>query len=268
MRKLLKRVLLLALAVLAVILIHNRVQKEREEAEKNAVAVTEQAEAPETEDAQSMSVIRLGDGVTLGRIEENTERGGVNIIVTVEGGPETVYTFTDVKVDDWYAHAVNFVVSAGLMTGVGDEPIFRPDYGMSRETFASILYRFAHGTQVEPHYSFDDVPADSWYYDAVSWVTNERVMTALDTGIFGVGEYMTCEQALVGLYRVAGEPETDGSLADYPYAAKVSEYGRSAIDWAWKNELITEDECVWYPPQAISRAQVALLLMRYSENFS
>ena len=75
---------------------------------------------------------------------------------------------------------------------------------------------------------------------------------------------MTCEQALIGLYRVAGEPETDGSLTDYPYAAKVSESGRSAVDWAWKNGLITEVECVWYPTQAISRAQVALLLMRYS----
>ena len=35
------------------------------------------------------------------------------------------------------------------------------------------------------------------------------------------------------------------------------------MTWAWNNGLITEKECVWYPTQAISRAQVALLLMRY-----
>ena len=265
MKRRIKQIVLLALAVLAVVLIHKRVQKEAEEAEAERAAAAGQDEAVETDDAQSMSVIRLGDGVTQGRIEENTERGGIRVIVTAENGAETVYTFTDVSVEDWYANAVNFVVSAGLMTGVGDEPIFQPDYGMSRETFAAILYRFTHGTKVTPREQFDDVPADSWYYDAVSWVTNRRLMTALDTGVFGVGEYMTCEQALVGLYRVAGEPETDGALTDYPYASKVSDYGRDAIDWAWKNGLITEVECVWYPPQAISRAQVALLLMRYSE---
>ena len=267
MKKLIKRVVVLALAVLAVVLLHNRVRREAEEAARNAAALTE-AELPAEDETQSMTVIRFGDGVMPGHVEENAERGGIDIVVTAEDGSETIHTFTDVSAEDWYVNAVNFAVSAGLMTGVGDEPIFRPDYGMARESFAAILYRFAHGEPVEPRYRFDDVQADSWYYDAVCWVTNKRVMTGLEPAIFGVGEYMTCEQALIGLYRVAGEPNTDGSLLNYPYAARVSDSGRNAVDWAWKNGLITEDECVWYPPQAISRAQVALLIMRYSEKFS
>lgn len=263
-KSLIKRAAVLALAVAAVIFVHDRVKKETEEAAvKNTMGETEQSEPHSSDGTKSMDVLRMGDGVTLGRIEENTERGGVNVIVT-ENGAEKVYTFTDVAADSWYAGAVNFTVSAGLMTGIGDAPIFRPEYGMSRETFAAILYRFTHGAPVEPNERFDDVPEDAWYYDAVSYVTNRRLMTALSPGIFGTKAYMTCEQALIGLYRVAGEPETDGSLEDYPYAAKVSDSGRNAVDWAWKNGLITEVECVWYPPQAISRAQVALLLMRYS----
>ena len=262
-KTLIKRVAVLALAVAAVVFLHDRVKKETEEAAKNAMGETEQTEPRPDAETKSMNVLRMGDGVTLGRIEENAERGGVNVIVT-EDGAEKVYTFTDVAADSWYAGAVNFAVSAGLMTGIGDAPIFHPEYGMSRETFAAILYRFTHGAPVEPNERFDDVSEDAWYYDAVSYVTNRRLMTAIRPGIFGAEEFMTCEQALIGLYRVAGEPETDGSLEDYPYAAKVSDYGRNAVDWAWKNGLITEVECVWYPPQAISRAQVALLLMRYS----
>ena len=262
-KSLIKRVAVLALAVAAVIFLHDRVKKETEEAAKNTMGDTQQIESQPPAETKSMDVLRMGDGVTLGRIEENTERGGVDVIVT-EDGAEKTYTFTDVAADSWYAGAVNFAVSAGLMTGIGDAPIFRPEYGMSRETFAAILYRFTHGAPVEPNEHFDDVPEDAWYYDAVSYVTNRRLMTALEPGIFGVEKYMTCEQALIGLYRVAGEPETDGSLEDYPYAAKVSDSGRNAVDWAWKSSLITEVECVWYPPQSISRAQVALLLMRYS----
>lgn len=259
----LKRALLLAIGVVAVIALYRHIEKEKETAAQNALGETEQIEVQMPTTSESMDVLRMGNGVTLGQIRENAERGGVDVIVT-EDGQEKVYTFTDVAADSWYANAVNFVVSAGLMTGIGEEPIFHPEYGISRESFAAILYRFTHGVSVQPETKFEDVAEDTWYYDAVSWVTNRRLMTALKPGVFGVGEFMTCEQTLIGLYRVAGEPETDGSLENYPYAAKVSDSGRNAVDWAWKNGLITEVECVWYPPQAISRAQVALLLMRYS----
>jgi len=260
----LKRIVLLALAVLLVVLIHDRVKQEEAEAELEKAGVEE----AESEDAaggiQTMSVIRLGKDITLGRVERNTERGGINVIVPQLDGTETIYTFTDVAIDSWYVDAVNFVVSASLMKGMGAEPIFHPEYGILREELTSILYRYTHGEHTEPLYHYDDVDPDSWYYYGVVWVTNRHLMTGLTATTFGVGEYMTCEQALVALYRLAGEPQTDGSLKDYPYANKVSESARNAVDWAWKSGLITEKECVWYPPQAISRAQVALLLTRFS----
>ena len=87
--------------------------------------------------------------------------------------------------------------------------------------------------------------------------------SARDSWVFDPSGFLSCEQAIIVLYRLAGEPTVTGTLDDYPYAPKVSESGRDAVTWAWNNGLITEKECVWYPTQAISRAQVALLLMRY-----
>lgn len=262
-KKRLKQIALLVLLIFAVILIHNRVQQEAEEAaQETAEAVTQTEVADDGQ--QSMTVIRLGDDILLGTVAENVERGGVDVTVPQGDGTETVYTFTDVAIDSWYVDAVNFVVSTNLMKGMGDEPIFHPEYGILREELASILYRYTNGRQVSPTYRYDDVPEGAWYFDSVSWVTNRHLMSGLTSTTFGVGEYMTCEQALIALYRLAGEPETDGSLLDYPYAAKVSDSARKAVDWAWKSGLITEKECVWYPPQAISRAQVALLLNRFS----
>ena len=263
--KRLKQITVLALLVLAVVLIHNRVQQEAEETAKETAEAAAQTEAADDGAQQSMTVIRLGDDVRLGTVSENTERGGVDLTVPQADGTEMVYTFTDVAIDSWYVDAVNFVVSVNLMTGMGDEPIFHPEYGILREELASILYRYTNGQQVSPNYRYDDVPERAWYFDSVSWVTNRHLMSGLTSTTFGVGEYMTCEQALIALYRLAGEPETDGSLLDYPYAAKVSDSARKAVDWAWKSGLITEKECVWYPPQAISRAQVALLLTRFSK---
>lgn len=266
MKKRLIRVVLLALLVVSVVLIHKRVQYEAQEAGR--ILEGPQSEGLIDDDVEGLSVLRAGDGVTLGRIEENTELGGVNIITTAADGTEMIHTFTDVDKDSWYANAVNYVVSAGLMNGSSEKPAFMPDYAIPREFFATLLYRFTKNDGAGFRSNFEDVSEFSWYYDAVSWATDKGIMMPASENIFGTGAYMTCEQAIICLYRLAGEPETDGSLTDYPYAAKVSEYGRNAMDWAWKNGLITEDECVWYPPQAISRAQTALLLMRFSEKNS
>ena len=54
------------------------------------------------------------------------------------------------------------------------------------------------------------------------------------------------------LHRLAGSPESNASLEDYPYAPKVSETNLSAVRWAWEKGLIAEDECVWYLTQAVS----------------
>jgi len=266
MKKQMIRASLLVLAVLAVVLIHKRVQYEAEEAEKLTSEAMEQA--AEEAAAEASAAVRLNVSAAPVRIEPNGERGGIDIIVTAQNGTEMRYSYTDVSAEDWFADAVAFAVSEGLMEGVDGGLEFQPDYGITRESFAAILYRFSGGEKVKPERSFDDVSEEEWYHDAVSWVTNERLMAPLGDGVFGVGEFVTCEQALTGLYRVADEPGTDGSLAEYPYAAKVSDAGRDAVDWAWKNGLIAEDECVWYPTQAISRAQVALLLMRFAGHFA
>ena len=267
MKKLAVRVALLALLLGAVVLLCSLSLRGTDAGNGEATGVVREfpgAASKAGPSAPSMDVLRAGDGVTLGKIAENPAGEGITVTVTGENGAETVYTFTDVAINSWYANAVNFVVSAGLMTGVGDQNIFRPEYGMQRESFAAILYRYANGTQAEPGRSFDDVTPDRWYYDAVNWAVSRRLMSGLTENSFGAGEYMTCEQALICLYRLAGEPETDGDLSHYPYEAKVPESSRSAVSWAWQNGLITEVECVWYPTQAISRAQVALLLTRYS----
>ena len=135
----------------------------------------------------------------LGTMTAN-ESGGVDITVTADG-PQTTYTYTDVAPDAWYADAVNYVVSTGVMSGDDTQHLFQPEYGVERSQFAVIVYRFAGGTPTEEDAEFSDLAGDEWYYEYVEWMVGKG--------------------------------------------------------------LITEKECVWYPTQAISRAQVALLLMRY-----
>lgn len=254
MKKHIWRILVLALALLALVALRMRSDKKAET----------QPEEQEPEDTAVMAVSGETREVQLGKVVENTARGGIDLIVTAADGTETTYTFTDVAADAWYTRAVNFAVSAELMNGVADKDLFHPEYGISRELFTVIIYRLANGEASAPSVHFNDVEEGKWYYDAVNWAVKEGLLSGKSDKEFGVGDFITCEQALIVLYRLAGEPKTDATLEDYPYAPKVSTYGLDAVKWAWGSGLITEQECVWYPTQAISRAQVALLLMRYS----
>ena len=74
----------------------------------------------------------------LGSLTAN-ENGGVDITVTAEDGSIKTYTFTDVTSDAWYAQAVDYVVSTGVMSGDEDQNLFRPEYGVERSQFAVIV---------------------------------------------------------------------------------------------------------------------------------
>lgn len=190
-----------------------------------------------------------------------TENGGIQI-ETEEG----VYSFSDVSAEDWCVEAVNFAVTNGLMSGMDDGSgtlRFSPDHGMSRAQLAKILFSFTGDEPVQSVRSFDDVKEDDWYYESVNWAVAKGYITPTETDSFGVEEFCSCEEVLTILHRVAGSPSSAMSLEDYPYAAKISEQALTAMRWAWEKGLIAEDECVWYPTQAVSRAQIALLLMRY-----
>ena len=197
----------------------------------------------------------------LGTLTAN-ESGGMDITVTAEDGTTKTYTFTDVATDAWYAQAVDYVVSNGVMSGDEVQNLFRPEYGVERSQFAVIMYRFAGGTPTAEDASFSDLKGDEWYYEYVKWMVGEGLMGG-NGGAFDPDSFLSCEQAIIVLYRLAGEPKASGTLEGYPYAPKVSSSGKDAVTWAWNSGLITEKECVWYPTQAVSRAQVALLLMRY-----
>lgn len=218
------------------------------------------------EQAQVVQQTSRKEDVVLATVSEGAD-GALVLTLDADGAAES-HTYADVKIDDWCAAAVNYAVSNGWMSGTqrsdGTEA-FKPDYGMTRAQFAMILYRVADGEPVASHRSYSDVAESAWYYEGVSWAVVNGYMSLSGEDSFGAEEFISCEEMLLALHRAAGEPSSVASLEDYPYAAKVSEEALTAVRWAWEKELIAEEDCVWYPTQTVSRAQTALLLMRYNE---
>lgn len=255
MRKKLFLLALLAIALVVMLVLRGRENEDNTGDDGVPVTGTQQ----DAQQPQGDPQVSLPLGVMTAR-----ENGGVEITVTADDGTESTYTYTDVSADEWYADAVNYVVTRGVMSGDDTQMLFQPDYGVARAQFAVIVCRFAGGEPTKDKLSFSDLSGGEWYYGYVGWMVAQGLMGGRDGGAFDPDGFLSCEQAIIVLYRLAGEPAIKGTLEGYPYAPKVSDSGHDAVTWAWNNGLITEKECVWYPTQAVSRAQVALLLMRYA----
>ena len=125
------------------------------------------------------------------------ESGGVGITVTADG-LQTTYTYTDVAPDAWYADAVNYVVSTGVMSGDDAQQLFQPEYGVERSQFAVIMYRFAGGTPTAEDAEFSDLAGDEWYYEYVKWMVGKGLMGG-NGGAFNPSGFLSCEQAIIVL---------------------------------------------------------------------
>lgn len=257
-----KKLILLVLTVVLVVLVVHLL-KNAELPDDQAEQPTQSEENPQ-QDAQPESREIVSRYTASRGVVTALEDGGITI--TYGDGRESV-SFADVSADDWYLDALCFVAANGLMSGIttdGGTVEFRADYGITRAQFATLLFHFAAAELPTQADELPDVAADSWYHDGAVWAVDGGLLSAQEDGSFNAEGFVTCEEVITALHRLAGEPVVEGPLPEeYPYGAKVSEGALPAVVWAWNVGLIAEDTCVWYPTQAAGRGQIALILMRY-----
>lgn len=83
--------------------------------------------------------------------------------------------FQDVSSDDWFAQAVAYVSSEGLMSGESTNT-FAPNASMTRGMLATVLYRLAGQPETTAQTTFADVTAGAYYADAVAWAAEQSVI--------------------------------------------------------------------------------------------
>ena len=173
-------------------------------------------------------------------------------------------TFKDVKNSDWFAAAVDFASSHELFKGVSDTE-FAPKSNMTRAMLVTVLYRL----QDEPKAgktSFDDVPADTWYTEAVAWAAEEGIVLGNGSG-FAPNDNITREQIATILYRymkyLGFDVSAKGDLNKFKDGKDVSSWAQDAMLWAEKVGLFQGDDNGNLNPRSnATRAEVATLLQR------
>lgn len=113
--------------------------------------------------------------------------------------PKSMANFTDVTASAYYAKAVAWAVENGVTNGT-TATTFDPDAVCTRAQAVAFLARALNGKGGSAA-AFTDVPADSYYADAVAWAVVNRVTNGVSSDRFAPDNSCTRAQITAFLYR-------------------------------------------------------------------
>lgn len=176
--------------------------------------------------------------------------------------------FSDVSPtkDAWCYTQVMKAYEAGLINGYGNG-LFGKNDPITRGQIVQILYNY-YGEDCGTNSGFSDVPSSAWYAKAVTWASKNGVVSGYSNGTFGPNNQLTREQMVTILYNVAGRPATNTSaLAQFNDRGQVAAYAVNGFSWAVSNKVVSGTSNTTLSPRGTAtRAQVAVILIRYLEN--
>ncbi|WP_164914342.1 S-layer homology domain-containing protein [Aminipila luticellarii] len=177
--------------------------------------------------------------------------------------------FADVKSDSWFYGAVAFATRNGLFNGTS-ATAFSPNTQMSRAMLVTVLYRLEGSPAVTGSNSFSDVKGDQWYTNAIIWANTNGIVSGIGNNTFGTDKNVTREQMSTILYNYAKYKGYDvtkaGEVSSFTDAGQIQSWALDSVKWARGQELINgRTTATLVPDGSASRAEVATILMRFSE---
>ena len=179
--------------------------------------------------------------------------------------------FADVSERDWFYGDVMFVYENGLMLGTS-KTLFSPHGTATRGMMATILWRMEGSPAPKGKNSFTDVEAGKWYADAITWTAENGIFAGYGKDKFGPDDPITREQLAAIFYRYADYKGYDltvkGNLDKFKDADKITDYAKTAMQWAVGSSLVKGKSGNLLDPQGTAtRAEIAAMLHRFIEKY-
>lgn len=188
--------------------------------------------------------------------------------------PASAAEFTDIQ-GHWGQTSMEQVAEWGLFTGTGSQQ-FSPDGTMTRGMFVTVMERTARLLEVyqEPTGAvvFTDVPADTWYTQAVTWANENNVVNGVGGDRFAPDDPVTREQMCVIMARflencvgmdLSAYKQSEMTFLDQD---EISDFAAESVKVCVALGLITgapaEGGVKFQPQEPASRAAVAVVLER------
>lgn len=167
--------------------------------------------------------------------------------------------FTDADVGFWVI-ASDWAKATGVSTGPGGG-VFDPDSTLTRAEAVTFLWRMMGGVTPSILNPFGDVPADTWFTNAVVWAFEVGVTTGTGFGNFEPSGSVTRGQLAAFMWRLAGHPavgQTSGFTDVFP-----ADFYAAAVDWlAWYGITTGTTATTFSPDDIVTRAQMVTFMWR------
>ena len=178
-------------------------------------------------------------------------------------------TFRDVPASHWAYTAIEKAAGSGMVAGVGDGK-YDPNGAITGGQLLAMLTR---------NFCPEDIATDEtvlseagvagkWYSGNLYAAMKHGYLDGLDRSEIDFDAPCTREQMVTILYNVAGRPATNTSaLAQFNDRGQVAAYAVNGFSWAVSNKVVSGTSNTTLSPRGTAtRAQVAVILIRYLEN--
>lgn len=204
-----------------------------------------------------------------------------NGIYTFTAGHFSYYTileydksFADLR-GHWAEQAVKGLAAKHIVTGVDDRH-YVPNRSITRAEFVTLIVRavtvqqgaegketISEATKASP---FKDVSSDRYYAQSVAQAAELGIVTGYN-GAFRPNDSITREEAVVALVRAAEVMEAaasaqGGQVTSFTDASQISTWATQAVDRAFTQGWIEGDGRKFNPKNAVTRAEVAVMVER------
>ena len=200
------------------------------------------------------------DGRSIGAVKSYTFEN-VKRAHTIEVSFTRANEFIDVPTSSYFYEAVMWAVESGVTTGVSANR-FDPNGVCTRAQAVAFLWRAVGSPEPETRaMPFADVPAGSYYYDAVLWAVENGITEGTSDTTFSPDATCSRAQIVTFLWRSEKSPAS-GTVAPFADVNSTAYYA-GAVLWALREDITKGTTSITFSPDAdCTRAQIVTFLWR------
>ena len=185
----------------------------------------------------------------------------------------------DVANGQWFTPFIAYCLDEGLMSGQDEydgngREYFRPDNTMTRAELVTVLYNMEGQPAVEVEPIFNDVAADQWFAEEVTWASQNKIVYGTSPTEFSPNAPISRQDLATILYRYAVDykgldltvEDAAQQLSAFVDVNQIAEYGWTPLAALNKAGVITGDGDRLKPQDSASRGEVASMFNRFVSN--
>ena len=205
-----------------------------------------------------------GAASSSGKGSINYIQNGTNTDVSKITEPVKEVNITDMDSAEWAKEAVEALAKRGIVNGY-DDGKFYPNNGVMREEFVKMLAMAIGMKEGVPKCSYDDVPENAWYYPAVAFCTDKKIINGISENEFGTGQEITRQDMATIIYRaVVSANKNLTAVREYKAfddESNIEAYALEAVKKLYAaGKLNGVSESVFLPNNICTRAQAAKII--------